>query len=57
MIDDGVDPGRAAQRLRQITFEQIAEGCTDGDLLAAIQNPQGPLYASKIAKRQAWHAG
>lgn len=48
------DPALAIRRLRKITPHHIAEGCSDRDLLAALRNPEGPLYASQIAKRQAW---
>lgn len=45
---------RASQLLRRLTPREIADGCTDDDLWSAIRDPEGPLVASRIAKRQAW---
>lgn len=54
LIDEHHEPGRAAQELRQRMPQTTAEGCTDADLITALRNPDRPLVASRIAKRQAW---
>lgn len=54
LIDEHHEPSRVAQRLRRSMPRHIADGCTDTDLIAAVRNPDRPLIASRIAKRQAW---
>ena len=57
LIDGHHEPGRAALELRQCMPQSTAEGCTDADLIKALRNPDRPLIASRIAKRQAWSMG
>jgi len=45
---------QASQLLRRLTRRDLADGCTDDDLMSAIRDPEGPLVASRIAKRQVW---
>lgn len=54
VADSRLEHNQASQRLRRLTPRDIADGCTDDDLRSAIRDPQGPLIASGIAKRQAW---
>lgn len=48
------DRNQASQLLRRMMPRDIAAGCADDDLWSAIRNPDGPLIAGRIARRQAW---
>ncbi|MGB1125729.1 MAG: hypothetical protein ACPG4Q_11025 [Phycisphaeraceae bacterium] len=50
LLDTHHDHARATQQLRRMMLREIS----DGNLITALRNPDRPLIASRIAKRQAW---
>ena len=54
LIDERHEPERAAQQLRRYMPQHFADGCSNADLIAAVRNPERPLIASRVARRQVW---
>lgn len=44
----------AARGLRRLMMKQVSDGCSDENLVNALNNPDAPLIASLIARRQCW---
>jgi len=40
--------------LRRLMMKQVSDGCSDENLVNALNNPDAPLIASLIARRQCW---